>query len=549
MATEKNIPVYDDVEDLVDLRGVWSGLRRRAGLFAAVTATIFSFVIAFVVFSTELYTAETSLMIEPKTEVFAYGQDVFPQVAADPQLVDTEVELLRSRAMANRVAHRVEAAHAGDLIAQNADGGDAPNFFEQRLSDVAADLASLRNRNTTTPALPDDEEAGEKITVDAEAEESARAMIAAAEAGADAVPTADELEALDAERLSPANFLPSADEGVDDGVAEAAAARTSAQIDDILSRLEIQRVGATFLIKIRYSSPDADEAAAVANIYAEEYILEQLEAQYAALRQANQWIDARLQVLRQEVRSAEQAAATYRAENNLVEAVGSSISEKAMAGIATELAAARTNLASTRARYNTVRGIVNTNAPLETISEVMSSPIVADLRRQQTEINRKRAELNVRYGPRHPEVLKVNEEAAELQGQIGREVRRIVDSLGAEVGFAQAQVASLERSMAEARGDLAADDTASVKLLELERDLEATRGVYEALLNRQKELNERDQLADANARIIARAEAPEAAVQAAEEASSRRRSCARAAAWRGDVFRRRSARYAHQEHP
>jgi len=486
MATDKNIPVYD-VEELVDLRAVWVGLRRRADLFAAVSVTTLLAVVAFTFLSTELYTAETSLMIEPKTELFAYGKDMFPQTAVDPQLVDTQVELLRSRAMSIRVVDRQRDAEKrkSALASDEADDENpTSDFFAEGLADAAVNLSTVQNTGVEEPASEDD--------------------IPDVDEMLEGAPLESELAAVDEDAQ-----LSSGADTSEAALGEAIARTDNEKIRRMLSHLEIERVGATFLIKIRYSSPSPQEAAEIANAYAEEFILEQLEAQFAALRQANQWLDARLSVLRKELRLAEEASAQFRAEHGLVEATGSSFTELALTGIATDLAAARSNLATLRARYSTVRGIVAAGAPVESISEVMSSSVIADLRRQQTEVTRRRAELTVRYGDRHPELKKVKEEAVELQAQLDREVKRIVGSLRAEVGFAAAQVRSLERSRADAQGDLATNNASLVALLDLERNSEATRGVYEALLNRQKELNERDRLADANARIIARAEPPD----------------------------------------
>ncbi len=475
---------------------MWVGLRRRAALFGAVASTVFAGVVAFTFLSTELYTGETSLMIQPKTEAFAYGQDVFPQLAADPTMVDTEVELLRSRAMAIRVAERLHYEDAQNASESDA-GAEEEDFFVRRLADVAADLASLQSTRTLKTAenaalnSPQTTELAEISDV------AERAGIAAAAADAIQPTIAIGEEAV----------VSNASAGGSASVAEFKA--SSQKIDELQKNLEILRVGQTFLIKIRFDSPSAKDAARIANAYAEEYILQQLEAQYNSLRQANKWIDARLDTLRIEVRSAEEAAAQYRAEQGLVDVTGSSISERALSGIATELAAARTNLSSLRARYNTISGYVGADAPFESITEVMSSPVIGDLRRQQAEVTRRRAELKVRYGERHPELKKIEEESAELDAQLNREVRRIVEGLRADVGFAAAQVQSLEANMRDAQTDVASNNTSNVKLLELERDIEATRGVYEALLNRQKELNERDRLAEANARIIASAEPPE----------------------------------------
>lgn len=478
MTSAKNAEAFDEVEDLVDLHSVWFGLRRRAALFLGVTASIFAVIAGYALLSTELYTAETSIMIEPNTQVFAYGSDLMGQAAVDPKMVDTEVELLRSRAMTMRVYNRMRTGNLSPAIDPNAAGSErSDDFFGQRLSDIAADLADLQSNKSVIPGATDEDDTA------AQDEQSTRGGAGEAEE-----PEALNLTAAVVQPVVPVD---------------------SQELSSLMKNLEIQRVASTFLIKIRHSHPSPEKAADIANAYAEEYILQQLEAQYNELRQANTWIDARLATLREEVRRADAAAAQYRAEQGLVNVTGESFSEKAVTGIATELAEARTELASVQARYDTVQSLSAAGLSYDAISEVISSEIIGEMRTQQVTLDRKLAELRVRYGNRHPEVLKTREEYAALASQIQREKRRVVETLRAEVGFATAQVRSLEQNLARAQSDMASNNEALVTLMELERDIDATRGVYEALLNRQKELNERDQLANANARIIARAVSPE----------------------------------------
>ncbi len=483
MSSAKNAEAFDEVEDLVDLRSVWFGLRRRAALFVGVTASIFATVAGYALLSTELYTAETSIMIEPNTQVFAYGSELLGQAAVDPTMVDTEVELLRSRAMTMRVYDRMRTGHLSTPANSDGDGeGQSEDFFGQRLADIAADLADLQSNKSVITGTPEDD---------------------AAPADDDQTASDDQAGASRIDDDQGALALTAA-------VVQPIVAVNSREVSSLMKNLEIQRVAQTFLIKIRHSHPSPEKSAEIANAYAEEYILQQLEAQYNDLRQANKWIDARLSTLRSEVRRADSAAAQYRAEQGLVNVTGQSFSEKAVTGIATELSAARTQLATVQARYNTVQNLSASGLSYDAISEVISSEIIGEMRTQQVTLDRKLAELRVRYGDRHPEVRKTREEYSSLTDQIQREKRRVVETLRAEVGFAAAQVRSLEQNLTRAQADMALNNEALVTLMELERDIDATRGVYEALLNRQKELNERDQLANANARIIARAISPEA---------------------------------------
>jgi uncharacterized protein involved in exopolysaccharide biosynthesis/Mrp family chromosome partitioning ATPase len=472
-------------EELVDLRSVWVGLRRRAALFTAVGATTFMAVVAYAFLSQKLYTAETSLIFEPKTEVFSMGGDVLSRLPADPKIVDTQVELLRSRAMAIRVAGHMQTVAAAATDASAKSAGDANDALLNSFANAASRLNAFAGSVDPRRA-------------------NAEAAVIPISAGATAAVGA----AID---VSGAPVDPAAAAATEDALAAAAlAAIPGEELRALQKNLEVERVGDTFLIKLRYSDPSPERAALVANTYAEQYIKEQVDAQLSALKIANKWLDERIGELKGQVRHAEEAAAQFRAEEGLLDTKeGKSFTEQRITAMVGELARAKSELSTAQARFDNVSAYVRSNAPLESIPEVMSSTVIMDLRRQQTEITRRRAELTVRYGDRHPEIKKITEESLELELQLDREVQRIVDSLRSKVSFAHGQVAALEKDLAKIQGELSANNSAGVRLMELERDTDASRGVYEALLNRQKELTERDRIAEANARIVASATPPE----------------------------------------
>ena len=134
--------------------------------------------------------------------------------------------------------------------------------------------------------------------------------------------------------------------------------------------------------------------------------------------------------------------------------------------------------------------------------------MVNNLRQQQAETARRQAELSSRYGPRHPQILTVQRELADIEAQIDAEISRIVTSLENEVNVAAQRVQSLQQSLQEARTELATNNSAIVRLRELEREAEASRALFESFLNRFRQTNEAEGLAQADARIIADAVTP-----------------------------------------
>ena len=82
-----------------------------------------------------------------------------------------------------------------------------------------------------------------------------------------------------------------------------------AAVSAFQSRLEVRRVGLTYVIAIGFRSPSPDGAAQGANAAADAYIEDQLESKYAAARRAGIWLQTRLNELRDQASTAERARA------------------------------------------------------------------------------------------------------------------------------------------------------------------------------------------------------------------------------------------------
>jgi G-rich domain on putative tyrosine kinase len=74
---------------------------------------------------------------------------------------------------------------------------------------------------------------------------------------------------------------------------------------------------------------------------------------------------------------------------------------------------------------------------------------------------------------------------------------------------AQANEASLAASLERLKDELEGTNSASVNLRELERDVQASRSVYEAFLVRTREVSEQERLDTTNIRVIAAPDLPE----------------------------------------
>lgn len=293
--------------------------------------------------------------------------------------------------------------------------------------------------------------------------------------------------------------------------AEAAAAQTRAReaaITSLLRSTRITRVGLTYIIDIGVTLPEAEKAAEIANTYAELYLTQQLETKYDTIARANEWLSKRLDDLRAEVQTKEREVEMYRTQSGLLSAEGSTLTEQSIAQLNLELVQSRAALAERTARLRGVENAVAAGGSPESAAEALSSPVIAQLRERQADLARERAELSTKLGPKHPDMQRIAKEQADLEQQIQNQVRLIVENLRNEVSIARQRVASIEESLAGQRTNLSANNLGAVKLGELEREAEASRTLYEAFLNRFKQIAEQSGIEQPDARIQSRASTP-----------------------------------------
>ena len=127
------------------------------------------------------------------------------------------------------------------------------------------------------------------------------------------------------------------------------------------------------------------------------------------------------------------------------------------------------------------------------IPEVVASPLIQRLRTQQSEIGARLAALQQTRLESNPTVMALRAEEREVRQRIDDEVKKIVGSIESEASAARAREATLRQSLQDLQGQVADQSKAEIRLRELESEAEAARLVYTETLNRaEQNSNQRD---------------------------------------------------------
>jgi polysaccharide biosynthesis transport protein len=399
--------------------------------------------------ATVLYTSTASIMIEAAEATDAMSTRNDLRLRLSDSVVQTEVGVLTSRVLAERVIRRLKL--------------DRDPEFNPKLRepDAIANLVAYANPMRWLTAL-----AQPKTAADQE----------------DSMPTAT-AEALE----------------------------RAAVVDVFRRNLEAKWQRRTFLIDITFISRSREKSALILNTLTDEYLLDRLEASFDDARRVSGWLEGRLQDLRQDVQQAETAVESFRASNGLRRTGDGqkTLTGQQLSELSTRLIIARTDLAQKQARLNQVRSLLQSSGNIESAYEVLQSPLIQRLREQESTLQREISEAIKTFGERHPRMVGYRADLGELQSKLRAETQRISESIANELEVANAGVRTLERELQSLRS--VADDAggAEIQLRELERQSEASRGLYEGFLQRfKKEAEATSGGQRANARVISAAQVP-----------------------------------------
>lgn len=282
-------------------------------------------------------------------------------------------------------------------------------------------------------------------------------------------------------------------------------------------RLTIERDPLASIITVGYRSANAEEAALVVNTLAELYLAERLTVKRQVFNKAAEHLDTRVKEMSDWLRAAEAEIERYKADADLYEVGGAAPVEQRYTKLNDQLTEANIALTEAQARLSQAdRTIGNklgsgdlSGIDLDSIKEVQVSPVIADLRRQETELRRRMGDLSSQYGNNHPSMRNAQAELNGMRASIEIEIKRIVEQLKLETIVADHRVQTIKEKLDKAQSALDSSQESRIRLRELERDVEGPRQVYEVMLDRFQRAREQEKLVTDTARIISPAIVPD----------------------------------------
>ncbi len=288
--------------------------------------------------------------------------------------------------------------------------------------------------------------------------------------------------------------------------------RLKAATDAVAKNLEVAPQSDGELLRFNFTWKSPKLAANIANAYADAFIDASLQRRYEASSYARNFLQKQIASTRRELEKSERGLVQYAQVQGIINTgttdTGSSTDASSPQG--QSLVALNEALAQAIAQRVAAEGAYRQALAVPTTSDVTAS--TQQLRQARAELQAQYQQKRALMKPDHPEMISLRSQISELEKQIAKEAGTVNSSrvntalatyrsaLSAENAL-KAKVASLKADVLQLRGR-------SIQYAILQRDVDTNRALYDALLQRYKEIGVAGGIGESPVSIVDHADVP-----------------------------------------
>ncbi len=264
------------------------------------------------------------------------------------------------------------------------------------------------------------------------------------------------------------------------------------------------------IANLSYVAKDPQLSADIANAITEAFIDVGLETQLDEIKQSRRWLQNNLQSLREKLAKSEQKLRDFKNKEGLVDSKSFAAQTTGKLGnLTAELVKAKAKRAQTEVLYNQVRAAEKHGRGYGSLAAVLNNTLIQALKQEQSKLQRKVSELSGRYLDKHPKMVAAKADLREATTRVNLEIAKVVDGIKRDYEAAAAQEKEISRFINEQKNEMRAFSGKSSTLVQLEREVQTNKELYDTFLKRLKETDVSGFNSKTRVHIIDRAMAPE----------------------------------------
>lgn len=293
---------------------------------------------------------------------------------------------------------------------------------------------------------------------------------------------------------------------VDYLAAEDRARRTTAEA--VLEALLIRPIEDSRVVEIEVSSEDATLAARIANEFVTQYGAIELEDQLRNTQAATDLLARRAESLSVEAGDAADAVVRKRGEIAIRYGASPEVTQQQVVATTAALTTARNERLALTSEVAQLEEMFGASQDFSTIPALRNSPGAGAEIAQRDDLVAERNALLQVYAPRNEAVRRIDAQIAEKDRRIEAEASNYLNARRNALAAAEAREASLGDSLSALEETVRAQAAEQTDLRNLEYKADASRAIYEGILERMNQVADRQELGRPAVRVLAFAEPP-----------------------------------------
>jgi succinoglycan biosynthesis transport protein ExoP len=260
---------------------------------------------------------------------------------------------------------------------------------------------------------------------------------------------------------------------------------------------KITRDVASRLITVSVSAQNPMVAAAVTNTLVNMFIERDYTLRNEAISQSSKWLQRQLEDIRQRMDDANRALSSFEKDNG-ISTIGDNQNRftEEMVELSRQLMQAQADRIQLQSYLNELNGVRDSSLP-----QISSNPVVQELTKKLAEVKAEISQTRAIYGTSHPNTQKLQNQADELQLQLGAQRAEILRDMKTSYTAAQAREHLMQSQMQGASKKM----TVLAQFNALKKESDASTQLYQALYQRIKEAAIAAETKSSNVRVVDRA--------------------------------------------
>ncbi|HTT40615.1 MAG TPA: chain length determinant protein EpsF [Burkholderiales bacterium] len=279
--------------------------------------------------------------------------------------------------------------------------------------------------------------------------------------------------------------------------------------DLIAKKLDVKPSRESSVIDIAWTGVNPQDAAAVANAYADAYIKTNLELRVDPARQSASFFDEQLKALREKLEQAQTRLNQYQRRKEFTTTDERlDLDNARLAELSGQYTAAQAQAADASSRQRQLREFLARGANPDSLPDVLANPLIQNLKASLAASEAKLEQVSSQLGANHPEVLRLKADIEQQGIRLKAEIATAANAIDNTARIADRRATELREAVAEQKARVLRLSEGRDEMAVLLKEVDSAQKAYDAASQRFTQTSFESQTSQTNISILNRAIAP-----------------------------------------